>query len=163
MRVLFLPTKTLICCNKINHNFIIYTLKKIVKIRRRRLKDQGRSQDFFRGTHNSPKLICTSPPNCFALPPPPHSPLPLSKKTSLIKDVENDIWVERKKWSVVLEKKTFQRNRVEWIEASCALKIIILRHLAFFLELTLFFIIYSLYIFFVHDFFRYARAYRAYR
>ena len=35
---------------------------------------------------------------------------------------------------------------------------------AFFLELTLyFFIIYSLYIFFAHDFFRYARAYRAYR
>ena len=148
MRVLFLPTKTLICCNKRNHNFIFYTLTKIVKIRRRRLTDQGRSQDFFRGTHNSPKLLCTFPH------PAPTSPSPLSQKTSFIKDVENDIWVERKKMVRCFRKKTFQRNRVEWIEASYALKIIILRHFAFFLELTLFFIIYSLYIFFVHDFFR---------
>ena len=161
MRVLFLPTKTLICCNKRNHNFIFYTLTKIVKIRRRRLTDQGRSQDFFRGTHNSPKLLCTSPtPHlpaqllCTFPHPAPTSPSPLSQKTSFIKDVENDIWVERKKMVRCFRKKTFQRNRVEWIEASYALKIIILRHFAFFLELTLFFIIYSLYIFFVHDFFR---------
>ena len=39
MRVLFLPTKTLICCNKRNHDFIFYTLRKTVKIRRRRLTD----------------------------------------------------------------------------------------------------------------------------
>ena len=39
MRVLFLRTKTLICCNKRNHEFIFYTLRKTVKIRRRRLTD----------------------------------------------------------------------------------------------------------------------------
>ena len=39
MRVLFLPRKTLICCNKRNHDFIFYTLTKTVKIRRRRLTD----------------------------------------------------------------------------------------------------------------------------
>ena len=39
MRVLFLRTKTLICCNKRNHEFILYTLRKTVKIRRRRLTD----------------------------------------------------------------------------------------------------------------------------
>ena len=39
MRVLFLPTNTLIYCNKRNHDFIFYTLTKIVKIRRRRLTD----------------------------------------------------------------------------------------------------------------------------
>ena len=76
MRVLFLPTKTLICGNKRNHNFILYTLTKIVKIRRRRLTDQGRSQDFLRGTHNSPKLLCTSLPPP-PLPSPPHLPAQL--------------------------------------------------------------------------------------
>ena len=39
MRVIFLPTKTLICCDKRNHDFIFYTLTKTVKIRRRRLTD----------------------------------------------------------------------------------------------------------------------------
>ena len=39
IRVSFLPTKTLICCNKRNHNFIFYTLSKTLKIRRRRLTD----------------------------------------------------------------------------------------------------------------------------
>ena len=42
MRVLFLPTKTLICCDKRDHNFIFYTLTKIVKIRRRGLTDSRR-------------------------------------------------------------------------------------------------------------------------
>ena len=35
----FYPQKTLICCNKRNHDFIFYTLTKTVKIRRRRLTD----------------------------------------------------------------------------------------------------------------------------
>ena len=69
-----------------------------------------------------------------------------------------------KKKSVVLEKSAFQRSKQSWIEANCALKIIIFRYFAFLFRINfLFFIIYSFYILFEHDFFRYARAYRAYR
>ena len=49
------------------------------------------------------------------------------------------------------------------LRENCALKIITFRYFAFFVELPVFFTINSFYIFFVHDFFRYARAYRAYR
>jgi len=64
-----------------------------------------------------------------------------------------DIWVERKKKSVICFKET---TRVEWIEANWALKIIVFRYFAFFLELInlLFFTFFCFYIFFVHDFFR---------
>ena len=70
--------------------------------------------------------------------------------------LETDIWVEREKKSVVLQKNIYfkETTRVEWIEANCALRIIIFRNFAFFLELTYYLFIY----FFVHDFFRYARA-----
>ena len=67
--------------------------------------------------------------------------------------VAPDIWVERKKKSVKYFKET---TRVEWFEANWALKIIIFRYFAFFLELIdlLFFTVFSFYICFVHDFFR---------
>ena len=61
-------------------------------------------------------------------------------------------------WENYISKKPPELNA---IEANCALKINIFRYFAFFLELTFYF--YSLYFFFVHDFFRYARAYRLYR
>ena len=67
--------------------------------------------------------------------------------------VTPDIWVERKKKSVIYFKET---TRVEWFDANWALKIIIFRYFAFFLELIdlLFFTIFSFYIFIVRDFFR---------
>ena len=67
--------------------------------------------------------------------------------------VTPDIWVERKKKSVIYFKET---TRVEWFEANWALKIIIFRYFAFFLELInlLFFTVFSFYICFVHDVFR---------
>ena len=67
--------------------------------------------------------------------------------------VTPDIWVERKKKSVIYFKET---TRVEWFAANWALKIIIFRYFAFFLELInlLFFTVFSFYICFVHDFFR---------
>ena len=70
--------------------------------------------------------------------------------------LETDIWVESEKKSVVLENYIYfkQTTRVEWIEANCALKIIIFRYFAFFLEINFsFFIIYSFYIFFAHGLF----------
>ena len=73
--------------------------------------------------------------------------------------LETHICVEREKKSVVLEKILFQETtRVEWIEANCALKIIIFRYFAFFLEPTFYFLLfnhyYLLFLFiFVHDFF----------
>ena len=61
-------------------------------------------------------------------------------------------------WENYISKKPPELNG---IEANCALKINIFRYFAVFLELTFYF--YSLYFFFVHDFFRYARAYRLFR
>ena len=61
-------------------------------------------------------------------------------------------------WENYISKKPPELNA---IEANCALRINIFRYFAVFLELTFYF--YSLYFFFVHDFFRYARAYRLYR
>ena len=46
--------------------------------------------------------------------------------------VAPDIWVERKKKSIMYFKET---TRVEWFEANWALKIIIFRYFVFFLEL----------------------------
>ena len=77
--------------------------------------------------------------------------------------LETHIWVEREKQvSCFSKKKLFQETtRVEWIEANCAprsaLKIIIFRYFAFFLELTFYFLLfnhyYLLFLFiFVHDF-----------
>ena len=49
-------------------------------------------------------------------------------------------------------------------QTNCAVKIIIFRYFDFFLELPFYFLlIYLFYISFVHDFYRYARAHRAYR
>ena len=60
--------------------------------------------------------------------------------------LETHICVEREKKSVVLEKILFQETtRVEWIEANCALKIIIFRYFAFFLELTFYFLLFNHY------------------
>ena len=58
-----------------------------------------------------------------------------------------------------------ETTRGEWIAANCALEIIIFRYFAFFLSRItfLFFTSYTFYVSFVHDFFRYVLAYRAYR
>ena len=63
---------------------------------------------------------------------------------------ETDIWVEKEKNSVVVEKIYISKKQQELnenVKANCALKIIIFTYFAFFLA-------YSLCIFFVHDFFR---------
>ena len=84
--------------------------------------------------------------------------------------LETDIWVENEKKARCFRKNICFKEtaRVEWIEETCALKIIILIYFAFFLELTFYFLLFNhliilLLFIFVHDFFRFARAYRAYR
>ena len=57
--------------------------------------------------------------------------------------LETDIWVERKKQSVVLEKNYCKETtRAEWIKANCALKILIFRYFTFFLELIFYFVLF---------------------
>ena len=64
--------------------------------------------------------------------------------------LETDIWPERQKKSVVFQKYIYFKETitVKWIEANCALKIIIFRYFAFFLELTFYFLLFIHFIFF---------------
>ena len=153
MRVLFCPRKLLFAAIK--------EITILFSTHWQKLWKSGEVDWQTRGVARIFSEVRTILQNCFALPPPPrpialHFPHPPPPPPRPPKKTPNQLpslktWKKTFGWR---EKKTFQRNRVEWIEGSYALKIIILRHFAFFLEWTLFFIIYSLYIFFVHDFFR---------
>ena len=60
----------------------------------------------------------------------------------LLRFLETDIWVERKKKSVVLEKTYIRISKKQpELNENCALKIIIFRYFAFFLELTFYFLL----------------------